>query len=163
MMISADELRLAMRHWATGVTIVTAQFNGTRHGMTVNSFTSISLEPPLVLVSLERMTRTRQIVTHSGFFGVTVLKEGQLNISDRFAGRDTEFQDRFAGLETFSLISEVPLIRSGLVSFDCQVSAQHEAGTHTIFIGKVLAIKSSPIQEPLIYHNQAYRQLLFDD
>lgn len=163
MTISADELRMAMRHWATGVTIVTAQYNGTRHGMTVNSFTSISLDPPLVLVSLERVTRTRQFVINTGYFGVTILKEGQLHISDRFAGRDTEFQDRFIDLETFSLVSEVPLLKSGLVSFDCRVSAQYEAGNHTLFIGEVLAVENNPIQEPLIYHNQAYRQLMFDD
>jgi len=158
--INPHDLRLAMRRWATGVTIVTSRVNGIQHGMTVSSFTSVSLEPPTVLISLEKTTRTHELVQESGTFGVTILGRGQAEISDRFAGRQTEHQDRFLGLDTYTLESGVPLLTDGLASFDCRVVSEYEVGSHTIFIGDVLAsqIKMDESQ-PLIYFNRNYRML----
>jgi len=158
--INPHDLRLAMRRWATGVTIVTSRVNEIQHGMTVSSFTSVSLEPPTVLISLEKTTRTHELVQDSGFFGVTILGHGQAEISDRFAGRQTEDQDRFLGLDTFTLETGVPLLADGLASFDCRVVSAYEVGSHTIFIGDVLAsqIKMDESQ-PLIYFNRNYRIL----
>ncbi|MCS6993875.1 MAG: flavin reductase family protein [Anaerolineales bacterium] len=154
-----EALRRAMRQWATGVAIVTASHNGISHGMTVSSFTSVSLTPPQVLISLAQNTRTHALVRESRFFGVTLLSQGQEDISDRFAGRTPDEQDRLAGLKTFTLQTGVPLLEGGLAHFDCRVIATFTSGTHTLFIGAVLAAQSQPQADPLLYYDRAYRRL----
>ena len=157
-----EELRQAMRLWTTGVTIVSAEHNNRRHGMTVSSFTSLSLDPPLVLVSLEQVTKTHRLVQQAGYFGVTILDESQKQISDRFAGRITEYSDRFIGLETFTLVSGAPLLAGGLAWLDCRVVVTYQAGNHNVFIGEVLAVKSKADGQPLLYFDRDYRHLDLD-
>jgi flavin reductase (DIM6/NTAB) family NADH-FMN oxidoreductase RutF len=154
-----EEFRRAMRQWATGVTVVSVEHKGIRHGMTVNSFTSLSLHPPLVLISLERGTRTHDLLLESGTFGVTILSSHQQDISDRFAGRLTEQEDRFKGLESFTLISGAPFLAGGIAFFDCRAIHSHQAATHTLFIGDVMAVDIHPEAPPLIYYDRAYRGL----
>lgn len=154
-----EQLRSAMRQWATGVAIVTATYNGISHGMTVSSFTSVSLTPPQVLISLAQDTRTHALARESKFFGVSLLAQGQQDISDRFAGRMPDDQDRLAGLETFTLETGVPLLTGGLAHFDCRVIATFTSGTHTIFIGAVLAAQGQPNADPLLYYNRDYRRI----
>ncbi len=161
-LVTGDALREAMRFWSTGVTVVAASHAGERHGMTVSSFTSLSLEPPLVLVSLSKDARTHRLVLASQAFGVTVLSSGQEEISKRFAGNEDEPASRFAGVKTFTLESGSPLLSGGLAVFDCRLAAEHDAGTHSVFIGEVLA--ASPLagagrNPPLLYFNQGYRKL----
>ncbi|GAB4488132.1 MAG: flavin reductase family protein [Anaerolineales bacterium] len=154
-----EQLRNAMRQWATGVAIVTATHNGIAHGMTVSSFTSVSLTPPQVLISLAQDTRTHALVRESKFFGVSLLAQGQQDISDRFAGRLPDDQDRLAGLETFTLETGIPLLKGGLAHFDCRVIATFTSGTHSIFIGAVLAAQGQPDADPLLYYNRDYRRI----
>jgi flavin reductase (DIM6/NTAB) family NADH-FMN oxidoreductase RutF len=104
-----DQLRQAMRLWATGVAVVTSKHDGEVLGMTVSSFTSVSLIPPQVLIALAQATRTHALVKNSRSFGVTVLRSDQQELSDRFAGRLPDNGDRFSGLEQFTLVSGVPL------------------------------------------------------
>ncbi|TAK13692.1 MAG: flavin reductase [Anaerolineae bacterium] len=155
--MEANELREAMRFWATGVTIVSARHNDIQHGMTVTSFTSLSLEPPLVMVSLEKTTRTHGLVDLSGAFGVSMLREDQRPVSNRFAGLATELTNRFAGLKTFTLETGSPLLENGLAWLDCRVTERHAAGTHTIFFGEVIATRASEGAPPLLYFNRDYR------
>jgi flavin reductase (DIM6/NTAB) family NADH-FMN oxidoreductase RutF len=157
--IDSESMRQAMRLWATGITIVSASHQGMRHGMTVSSFTSISLTPPLILVSLQNKARTYGLVVNSGFFGVMVLASGQQVLSDRFAGREDEDEDRFRDLETFSLVSGAPFLYDGLAYFDCRVKSAFDLGTHTIFIGEALALDAYPELNPLVYYNREYRYL----
>ena len=157
--IDPEILRLAMRQWATGVTIVTSLYQGEMHGMTVSSFTSISLIPPLILVSLELNSRTYELVRQSGVFAVTILADYQEEISDRFAGRETERLNRFEGLETFTLATGAPLLANGLACFDCLVVSEYEAGDHMIFIGDVIAAQTGQEHPPLIYYDRDYREL----
>lgn len=158
-----NALRDALRFWTTGVTIVAARHDGLAHGMTVNSFTSLSLDPPLVSVSLEKVTRTYQLVKGAKAFSVTMLSETQQALSDRFAGRESEQTDRFLGLETFSLETGSPILTRGMAFFDCRVTASHDAGTHTVFIGEVMACGqlSENGKPPLVYFNRGYRKLKF--
>jgi flavin reductase (DIM6/NTAB) family NADH-FMN oxidoreductase RutF len=153
-----EEFRRAMRHWATGVTVVSAAEQGELHGMTVNSFTSLSLHPPLVLVSLEQGTRTHEMIHRVGTFGITILSRLQQEISDRFAGRLPDTEDRFAGLETFTIVSGAPFLVGGLSFIDCRVIHSHLAGTHTVFFGDVLAVRIAS-GDPLLYYNQDYRSI----
>jgi flavin reductase (DIM6/NTAB) family NADH-FMN oxidoreductase RutF len=163
MSVDPESLRSALRRWATGVTVVTSEHNGFRHGMTVNSFTSLSLTPPLILVSLEKATRTHKLVTDSGAFGVTILSDEQQHIADSFAGRLSEHEDRFEGLQTMTLESGAPFITGGLSFLDCRVTSIQEAGTHSIFIAEVVALLKEPDTggsgQPIIYYKRAYRRL----
>lgn len=159
---SPAELREVLRFWTTGVTIVSASHGGLRHGMTVNSFTSLSLEPPLVSISLEKITRTHGLVQQAGRFGVSILSEEQQELSNRFAGRESESSDRFEGVDIFQLESGSPLLAGAIAFFDCKVVTMHDAGTHTIFISEVLAAGSAEGADgkrPLVYFNRDYRKL----
>ncbi len=159
MTLDPEALRSAMRAWSAGVTVVTAAFEDERHGMTVNSFTSISLNPALVTVSLQQHTRTHELVTKSRAFGVTVLSAEQAQVSDLFAGRKPEVMDRFADLETGTLVSGSPLIVGGLAWLDCRVMETFDAGMNTLFIAEVLAARGTGSGEPLLYHNRDYWKL----
>lgn len=161
--VEPEAMREAMRHWATGVAVVSSLHDGVRHGMTVSSFTSISLEPPLVLVSLSKDARTHDLVRSSGIFGVTLLNQAQEWISDRFAGRTSEDQDRFAGLDTFTLRTGAPFVQGGLSYLDCMVVAAQDLSDHTLFIGQVVDLQTGMDGAPLIYYNRRYRRLLGDE
>ncbi|GAP14068.1 conserved protein/domain typically associated with flavoprotein oxygenases, DIM6/NTAB family [Longilinea arvoryzae] len=155
----SDSLRQAMRHWTTGVSIVTSQYGDSQHGMTVNSLTSISLDPPMVSVTLANGTRTFELVKRSGVFGVTILGADQASIADRFAGRAAPEDNRFEGLDTFSIQSGVPFIRGGLAFLDCRVVFSYPLPNSTLFIGEVTAVDTLQEADPLVYHNRVYRKL----
>jgi flavin reductase (DIM6/NTAB) family NADH-FMN oxidoreductase RutF len=159
MSLDPESLRQAMRRWASGVTIVTAAHEGIQHGMTVSSFTSISLTPALILISLQQESRTHELVTLSGHFGVTILAESQQDLSERFAGRIAETEDRLAGLETETLVSGAPLLKGGLAYLDCRVVTTYPAGMNTLFIAEVLAASGHEEEAPLVYFNRTYRRI----
>lgn len=159
--MNGQALRESMRHWATGVAVVTSRYREDEHGMTVNSFTSVSLDPPLVLVALDRASRTCTMVSQSGVFGVTILASDQQDIAERFAGQDGSSQNRFDGIDTQRLVSGVSFIAGGLAYLDCRISKSYQIATHTLFIGHVVDIRinSEPSGQPLLYLNQSYQQL----
>lgn len=157
--VSGEILRNVMRNWTTGVAVLSACAGENRHGMTVNSFTSLSLEPPLVSVTLANTTRTRNLVEQSGAFGVTILAEDQAEMADRFAGRIPEDEDRMTGIETFTLVSGTPLITSGLVCLDCKVIHRYPMKNSTLYIGEVVAVRHNREGQPLVYHNRVYHRL----
>jgi flavin reductase (DIM6/NTAB) family NADH-FMN oxidoreductase RutF len=154
-----EQLRSAMRHWVTGVSIVTSYHNGAQHGMTVNSFNSISLEPALVTVTLNKGTRTHALVKGSGRFGVTILSAEQQQLAEIFAGRVPDGGDRFAGVGTFHLQGSVPFILGGLAALDCKLVHTHDLPTSTLFIGQVEEVSILNSGEPLIYVNRAFYKL----
>lgn len=156
--LDAEQLRRAMRAWSSGVALVTVAYNGERHGMTVSSFTSVSLDPPLIIISLQSASRTQTLVNEAGTFAVTILGEDQQKISDRFAGRGSEDEDRFAGLETETFVTGAPIIK-GLSSMDCRVVQTIAAGMNTIFLAEVVAARGEGEGRPLIYHDRRYWQL----
>jgi len=159
MAVDPEELRVAMRKWASGVTIVAASYQGVIHGMTVNSFASISLEPPVVLVSLARASRTHTLVLSSEAFSVTFLKSDQREISERFAGKTPDEEDRFSGLDFHILATGSPALDQGLAALDCRVVATLESGTNTVILGEVLASQTLQDSLPLIYFDRQYRKM----
>lgn len=154
-----DELRAVMRQWTTGVTVVTSAWQGEQHGMTVSSFTSISLTPPLVLVSLAQDTRTFRLIQQSRTFGVSILGEAQADLSRRFAGQVSDDADRFDGLNIKRLLSGVPLLDGAIAWLDCHVFAQFEAGNTMVFVGKVVAAEAYDAGLPLVYYQRDYHFL----
>ena len=159
MTLDSENLRAAMRAWSAGVTVVTAVQDGGKHGMTVNSVTSISLDPALITISLQQSSRTHEFVSKSRAFGLTILSADQSNISDLFAGRMPETEDRFAGLQTETLVTGSPLIVGGLAWLDCRVVQTFDAGMNTLFIAEVLAARGTGDGQPLMYHNRKYWRL----
>ena len=153
-----EQVRHAMRAWASGVTIVTAAHKNEQHGMTVSSFASVSLDPPLLMVALQKTTRTSGLVSRAQAFGVTILSAGQREISERFAGRSEDSNDRLEGIETETLDTGAPLIKGGLAYFDCRLRQTMDAGTSILFSGEVVAARQFEGQ-PLVYHNRQYQRM----
>lgn len=162
---TGEMLRLTMRRWVTGVAIVTSKFEEYSHGMTVNSFVSLSLDPPLVGVTMNHETRTYHLVQQSGVFAVTMLSDLQVALAERFAGRGPEPLDRMAGLDSFALITGAPLIRGGVAYVDCRVVHQYPLRHATFLIGEVLAARPAGMgadgvdRPPLVYSNRSFTRL----
>jgi flavin reductase (DIM6/NTAB) family NADH-FMN oxidoreductase RutF len=160
MTLDPEQLRHAMRAWTTGVAVVTAQHDGQRYGMTVNSFNSISLEPPLISVVLKQLTHTHDLVVKSNEFSVTILSSNQKELSDRFAGKLPHIHDRFHELQTETLAIAAPLIKGGMAYFNCRVSNAFPLGENTLFVAEVIAARGEGEGNPLVYHNRVYWKLM---
>jgi flavin reductase (DIM6/NTAB) family NADH-FMN oxidoreductase RutF len=160
MSLDSEKLRHAMRAWTTGVTIVTATHEGQQYGMTVNSFTSISLEPPLISVVLKQLTHTHDLVVKSGMFAVTILTAKQRELSDRFAGKFPNIMDRFDGVQTERLSpGDAPVFKNGMAYLHCRVVNSIPVGENTLFVAEVTAAHGEGEGDPLVYHNREYWRL----
>lgn len=160
MTLDTEQLRGAMRAWTTGVTVVTAIYEGQRYGMTVNSFTSISLDPPLISVTLKRLTHTHELVEKSGEFAITILSADQADLSDRFAGKIPDIEDRFEGVQTEYMLIDAPLLKGGTAFFNCRVVNSIPAGENTLFLAEVIAARGEGQGDPLVYHNRVFWKLV---
>ncbi len=146
--MSQGLFRKAMGQFATGVAVVTAVQDGQKFGMTVNSLTSVSLEPPLLLVCPRRGSATGAAIQSTGIFAVNILRAGQEDVCLRFVGDSAA---RFDGLETQTGPQGLPLIPGALVQLTCKLVAVHSGGDHDIIVGEVQDCAVAP-GEPLIYH-----------
>jgi len=156
MTLDPEQLRRAMRAWSSGVTIVTAAHGGSQHGMTVSSFTSVSLEPPLIIISLHTESRTHNLVMASGTFAVNILGADQRELSERFAGRLESELNRFEGLDADTLATGAPLLKGALANLDCRVRQVIPVGMNTLFLAEVVAVRGDGEGQPLLYHNHRY-------
>jgi flavin reductase (DIM6/NTAB) family NADH-FMN oxidoreductase RutF len=153
------DLREVMRRWVTGVSIVTVESEGHKHGATVSSFTSVSVDPPLVTVTLAKSTRTHQFMNDAGVFGVTLLSHDQRVISERFAGNIPDGQDRFEGVLNHYISMGIPVLDGGLAFLGCRIVHQYEMAKSTLFVGEVIAADLGEDKAPLVYVNRMYRRL----
>lgn len=158
--LDPEQLRRSMRAWTSGVTVVTASHAGEQHGMTVSSFTSIALEPPMIIISLQTGSRTHELVSQANAFAVTILAAGQQDLSDRFAGRAPGTEDRLAGIETEFLSTGAPFIKGGLAYLDCRVTQAISVGANTLFLAEVVAARGNGEGKPLVYHDRQYYKLI---
>lgn len=158
-LILSEQLRTLMRRWATGVTIVSTQNDGVFHGMTVSSFTSVSLDPPIVTISLMKSSRTHDMVIEAGSFGITILSSAQQAISEMFAGQSRDELHRFDGIDTITLVTGSPFVKNGLAFIDCKLIAIHPFNQNSLLIGEVLATRVGNSEKPLLYFDQQYRKL----
>ncbi|MCT9933224.1 flavin reductase family protein [Planotetraspora sp. A-T 1434] len=153
-------LRRAFGAFATGVTVVTTG-GPVPHAMTANSFTSVSLDPPLVLVCIDRGAVMHQCLSMTGSFGVSVLAAHQENEARHFANRY-----RALGAAQFENVAwlpgeltAVPLIAGAVARFECEVWRSYEGGDHTIFIGKVLSIYQQTDRDGLLVYRGKFREI----
>jgi len=151
--ISSDAFKEAMRRFATGVTVVTSVKNGEPRGVTVSAFASVTLEPPTVLICVNREARSYLFISASKIFCVNILSADQQSLAERFAARIRERQ--FEGIRYFIDRTGAAVLEKTLAHLDCEVIEEHHAGSHSIFIGRVvsLAVRDG---SPLGYFNGHY-------
>ena len=163
MAIGSEQYRAALRHFPAGVTIVTIRAGEEIHGLTVSAFASVSPEPPLVAVVIDHRHNATPLLERDGAtFAVNVLAEDQVELSNRFAWVKDE--DRFEAGDWGVAATGAPILRDALAWLDCRIHSRQPAGTHTIYVGEVLATSVPRGDEPpLIYWNRGYRKLQLRD
>jgi flavin reductase (DIM6/NTAB) family NADH-FMN oxidoreductase RutF len=153
-----DDPRIALRRtlgmFATGVTVITTRERDQVHGMTANAFMSVSLEPPLVLISVDRRTKMCGLLHEGRTYGVSVLCEAQSELSDRFAGR----ANPAAPDPRFEIIHDTPLVEGALAHFVANVTRSYWGGDHSLFLGRVEYARYSE-GTPLLFHGGRYERL----
>jgi flavin reductase (DIM6/NTAB) family NADH-FMN oxidoreductase RutF len=156
--LDALEYRRVVGRFATGVTVVTTVLDGQHHALTANSFTSVSLEPFLVLFCPEKLARLHDAVLASGTFAVSVLAQGQEDVSRRFAARGRPLAEQFDGVaHTFGPQTGAALIDRSLATLECRTTSTTDAGDHTVVVGQVLGLGvPSPTGKPLLYYEGRY-------
>ncbi len=157
--VTSDEFRRACGRFATGVTIASVlDDQGMPHGLTVSSFTSVSLEPPLLLICLGHGVTSIDLFRAAGYFGINILAEDQQPLAERFARKG---EDRFNGLAWHAGASGVPLLDRALATIECAVRQRFTSGDHDIFVGEMVGMEVSE-GEPLIHYGSRYRRLELD-
>lgn len=155
--VNQREFRNALGCFATGVTVITGRgANDELVGITANSFSSVSMDPPLVLFSLGRGAYSMRAFICARNFAVNVLGSDQRELSQRFS---TALIDKWAGVEYFLTESACPLLAGALARFECSMEHTYDGGDHVIFVGRVLHFEYRPEGPPLIYYRGRYAEL----
>ena len=159
--VSADEFRTVMGRFATGVTVVTCRQDGVDHAMTANSFTSVSLEPALVLVCVEDDSRFHEAISSTGLWSVSVLAESQRGRATWFATRGRPLVGQFDSTPTHrSPVTDALLLDDAIATLDCGTVAVHRAGDHDIVVGEVRDLRlARPDAAPLLYFGSRFHGL----
>lgn len=155
MPVEPESFRRALRRFATGVTVVTVDHDGELHGMTASSFASVSLDPPLILVCLDKTSRTRALILEKGSFAVNILAGDQEGVSRSFSRRGSK---PFGKLAHRSGSTGDPVLEGAIAWIECRLEQMVGAGDHDIFIGEVIACGDRD-GTPLLYYDQSYRAL----
>lgn len=154
MAISVDEFKSGMSLRAGGVAIVTARSGETVHGMTVTDYAGVSADPPLLLVCADKSSNTLGVIREGRCFAISLLSLDQVELSNRFASKEDEWK-RFEGLDCESAQTGAPLIPDAVASFDCVLEAEHDAGDHVVFVGRIEHLIKRDL-EPLVYLGGKY-------
>ena len=151
------EFRRTLGMFATGVTVITTRVGEQVHGMTANAFMSVSLRPPLVLISVDRRAKLNALLREGWHFGVSVLEEGQTALSDRFAGRPRadDVDPRF------EIVRETPLVEGALAQLVARVVRSYWGGDHSLFLGQVEYVRYGE-GTPLLFHSGRYERVVRD-
>lgn len=154
------DFRDTLARFATGVTVVTTRGQDHSYGMTANAFSSVSLDPPLVLVCISLSAAGHEMIRRNGVFAVNILGVDQEPLSRFFASKDRpRGRDAFLGIPHREALTGAPIL-DGVAGFiDCQVHAVHEVGDHLIFIGEARALGYDPEVTPLVFHAGSYAAL----
>lgn len=158
MTFDPESFRNAMRAWTTGVAVLMSAHENEIYGMTINSFTSLSLDPPLVTVVIKNDTRVFELVTQSRAFSVTLLSSTQQELAENFASK-LHGAERMASIATETLPSGASILTDGLAWLDCRVVHTYAAGVNTLFVAEVIEARVRSTESPLVYHNRGYHQL----
>jgi flavin reductase (DIM6/NTAB) family NADH-FMN oxidoreductase RutF len=157
--MDALEYRRVVGRFATGVTVVTASLDGEQHAMTCNSFTSVSLEPVLVLFCAEKIARFHDVVLEAGAWAVSVLAAHQEPVSRHFAVRGRELEGQFDELpHELGPLTGAAVLTGAIATLECRTVSTTDAGDHTVVIGEVIGLGApDPVSDPLLYFEGRYR------
>ena len=159
--IDQDAFKRALRGGASGVSVVTSRAGDKVHGMTVSAFSSVSADPPLVLVCANQGSTTHSIIEEGGIFAVNILAEHQQEVSNLFASSKNE-SSRLERVAWSEGETGAPLIEEALATLECKVHRAYREGSHTIYIGEVQAVRTRDAT-PLLYYQGGYRSLHCED
>jgi flavin reductase (DIM6/NTAB) family NADH-FMN oxidoreductase RutF len=152
---SSTEFRRVMGTFCTGVTVVTTPEGPTVHGMTANAFTSVSLEPPLILVSVDKKAHTHENIRITGRFGVNILRANQAAISDHFAKKlDPDVEKQLS----YQWIEDIPVLADCLANIACRLWQDYDGGDHTLYLGEVVHLRANE-GDPLVFFRGKYVHL----
>jgi flavin reductase (DIM6/NTAB) family NADH-FMN oxidoreductase RutF len=155
--LDAAQFRRAMGKFATGVTVITFEHEGRTAGMTANAFMSLSVDPPMILVSVRAQARFAQSIVSGDAFGVSFLAQHQEALSRHFGGQPRDGLD-----DPFERTGGVPVVRAALVQIAARANAIHRGGDHLIYTADVEALRESD-GPPLLFHGGKYRQIVGHD
>jgi flavin reductase (DIM6/NTAB) family NADH-FMN oxidoreductase RutF len=153
------EFRRTLGMFATGVTVITTRTGEQVHGMTANAFMSVSLRPPLILISVDRRARMNALLREGSRYGVSVLEEGQAGLSDRFAGRVADGAPDTEPL--FEIVRDTPLVEGALAHLVARVVRSYWGGDHSLFLGQVEYVRYGE-GTPLVFHSGRYERMVSD-
>lgn len=159
MSVDPLEFRSIIGHFGTGVTVITTAANGDLQGMTANAVTSLSLDPTMILICVEKNTHTHGVLDRGGVFAVNILADHQEEISRLFARRSEPEHGTLRGVPFVTGVTGAPLLEDCLAYLECRVAERLEGGDHSIFIGEVVAASVVTETEPLIFYRGKYRGL----
>ncbi|WP_026370392.1 flavin reductase family protein [Kallotenue papyrolyticum] len=154
--INEAEFRYALSHFASGVTVVTTSVGGVHYGLTVSSFCSLSLNPPLILVCIDQRAQSHAMIRDAGVFAVNILAEDSAWLSQLFASREP---DKFEKVDYRLGQTGAPLLCAALTRLECRLVDQLPGGDHSIFVGEVIASEVEERAGPLLYYRRGYHRL----
>jgi flavin reductase (DIM6/NTAB) family NADH-FMN oxidoreductase RutF len=155
--VNPDDFRSALGIWPAGVTIVTTRDGDMVYGLTVSSFSSLSFDPLMILVCINNSNHFLEMAQRSGVFAVSILAQGQDEISNLFAASGRDPVPSYAEHGVSEMVTGSPLFEGAAAHLDCELDQAVPAGDHTIVIGRVVGVTASAEAEPLIYYRRAYR------
>jgi 3-hydroxy-9,10-secoandrosta-1,3,5(10)-triene-9,17-dione monooxygenase reductase component len=157
--VDSSSFRTVMGRFATGVTIVTVSNNGKPHGMTVNAFSSVSLDPTLILICLERQTLTAAVIRQTGTFAINILTSRQKRLAEIFSEANNE-ASRFDNVSYGLSAQGLPVLKDTLGYLECVLRDEYDGGDHFIFIGEVVGLSlEKDSNAPLLYYKSDYTTL----
>src|SRR5437762_8678417 len=161
--MQADEpdiptFRRVVGRFATGVVVVTTRADEGLHGLTANAFCSVSLDPLLVLVCVDKLARGHERLEQAGAFAISVLSDGQEFLAERFAGRAPLVNARFDGVGYRQAATGAPILERSCAWLDCRLWATYDGGDHSIFVGRIVAAGDDPAAAPLLFHESRYKR-----
>ena len=160
MAMDPKHFRNTLGRFATGVTVVTVNDGEISRGMTANAFSSVSLDPPLILICVDQNATCLEMIRNSKKFNVNFLSEEQKNISDWFAGKGRDADDQFSELDYDMGENKTPVLAGNIGLLECDLFNEVPGGVHTIFIGLVTrALFEEDVKAPLLYYASAYRKI----
>lgn len=158
MSISQDTFKKVLGSFCTGVTIVTFKNNETAHGLTVSAFSSLSLDPPLVLVCIKKDGVSHKMMLETDSFAVNILSDKQMDLAWRFADSKLNSEERFAGAELATDASQ-PVFAENLSHLICKITDRFEGGDHSIFVGEVQEAGINEGEKPLVYFSGGFPKI----
>lgn len=151
--VDAAEFRRCMRSVAGAVAVITCGEDGARTGLTATAVCSLTDSPPMLLVCVNQKASAHPIIRHSGRFAVNILTDGHLLVARRFSGQDNAVgEQRFGDVAWTRMGHGAPMLADAIASFDCALDAEYHHGSHTVFVGRVLAAVAREGERPLLYH-----------